>query len=125
MLENLKEQKGRLIFSIVFGIVIIIANNITHGVWNSYINYIDGLFIAGFSLICIGGLSVCGYFGIFDIFSHMGAKRNHNGVKPTLYEYSQMRAEKRKTKPLPFIPYFTVGLFYVLLMIIIYFIFLV
>jgi len=120
MLNNLKEQYVKCIFTFIYGIIIIIINNLSYGMWDSIFVYINGLFVAGFSLLCFGGLSVCAYFGTFDIFTHLGAKRGPNGVKPTLYEHSEALKEKRSKKPLPFIPYFVIGAIYIIIMFILY-----
>ncbi|HRF70273.1 MAG TPA: hypothetical protein PKV66_02455, partial [Candidatus Pelethenecus sp.] len=42
---------------VIYGIVIIVVYN-SFREWSKLVNYIDAIFIAGFSLVCIGGLSI-------------------------------------------------------------------
>ena len=78
------------------------------------INYIDGLFIGGFFLICLSGLSLISYYGGFDIFSYVAyGKRKYNNC--TLYDYSQIQKNSKDKKGAKkfFIPYLVVGLIFV------------
>ncbi len=118
MITNLKQYWLKYVLCLIYGIIILIVNNSIQGVWNAVVVYANGAFIAGASLLCYGGLSICSLFGAYDIFTYMGARRNERGVKPSLYEYSQMKKEKRKEKKLAFVPYFVVGGFYLIVMII-------
>lgn len=104
-------SRTRYAISAVFALLIVLLKLLTAGKFSSLQTYSDGFFIAGLLLICGGGLSVVNYFGGFDIFSCMFAKRDAEGHKPTLQEFSEMKAEKRKSNPFVFIPYFTVGIF--------------
>ncbi len=104
-------SRTRYAISAVFALLIVLLKLLTAGKFSSLQTYSDGFFIAGLLLICGGGLSVVNYFGGFDIFSCMFAKRDAEGHKPTLQEFSEMKAEKRKSNPFVFIPYFTVGFF--------------
>ena len=105
----------KYIISFVFGIVVLGIKMIIDNSATSLLTYTNGTFIGGFMLICFGGLSVINYFGGFDIFQVMVAKKGENGKKPTLNEFSQMKAEKRKKNKYVFVPYFTVGGFYLLI----------
>lgn len=104
-------SRTRYAISAGFALLIVLLKLLTAGKFSSLQTYSDGFFIAGLLLICGGGLSVVNYFGGFDIFSCMFAKRDAEGHKPTLQEFSEMKAEKRKSNPFVFIPYFTVGFF--------------
>lgn len=104
-------SRTRYAISAVFALLIVLLKLLTAGKFSSLQTYSDGFFIAGLLLICGGGLSVVNYFGGFDIFSCMFAKRDAEGHKPTLQEFSEMKAEKRKSNPFVFIPYFTIGFF--------------
>ncbi len=101
---------NRYLFSILIGIILAILNIFFDKGFSSILSYANGTFISGFMLICIGGLSLVNYFGGFDIFSIMFAKRDQYGHKPTLHEYSISKAERRKKYPYVFTPYFIVGL---------------
>lgn len=102
-------SRTRYLISAGFALLIVLLKLFSSGDFTLLRSYSDGFFIAGFFLLCIGGLSVVNYFGGFDIFSCMVAKRDADGHKPTLHEYAQMKAEKRKSNPFVFVPYFTVG----------------
>lgn len=117
MIYNIKQYWLKYILCFLYGIIIMVINNAIQGVWNAVVVYANGAFIAGASLLCYGGLSICSLFGAYDIFTYMGARRNENGVKPSLYEYSLMKKEKRKEKKLAFLAYFVVGALYLIVMI--------
>ena len=99
----------RYLVSVLIGIILALLDVFFDKGFSSIVSYSNGTFISGFMLICIGGLSIVNYFGGFDIFSVMFAKRDQYGHKPTLHEYSVSKAEKRKKYPYVFVPYFTVG----------------
>ena len=104
----------KYVLSFVYGILVLVIFNSLRS-WTILQNYIDGLFIAGFTLVCFGLLSVISYFGGNDIFSYMFARRNERGVKPSYYEYTINKREKRKSKGFSFVPYFVIGAFFILI----------
>ena len=73
------------------------------------INYCNSTFIAGFSLICIGCLSIINNVGGFNLFSYMFAKRNEKGVKEDYYTYTLKNKEKREKREKPYYTYFIIG----------------
>ena len=99
----------RYLFSIVFTIVIVLLYNILRNEWTLIVNYHDSFFIAGLSLVLIGLLSVVDYFGGLDIFRYMFKRKNPDGTKTTLYDFSEERKEKLKTKTYRFVPFMTMG----------------
>lgn len=103
----------KYIILFVIGCLLVLINGFSKG-FDSLIIYADGFFIAGFTLILIGGLSLLNYFGAYDFWSYTFSKRNPNGTKKPLYEYSAERKEKRSRDKMPFGPYFATGLFFVL-----------
>jgi len=107
--EIFLHSKYRYIFSFLSGIIIVIIKLCVDQGFTSLLSYTNGTFIAGFALICLGGLSLVNYFGGFDIFTLMVAKRDADGHKPTLYEHSLAKKEKRKKNKFVFVPYFCVG----------------
>ena len=109
------EMWKKHLFCIIYAIVILVIYNASHDRWDLILYYSDGLFIAGFSLICFGLLSILNYFGAYDIFQHMVAKRGANGVKPSLYEFSEQKRIERKKNKLVFLPYIFVGVILVLI----------
>lgn len=108
----------KYLVSFVYGLFIMALYNIFYTKWVLLIGYIDGFFIAGASLICVGGLSLINYLGGFDIFSYMFSKKQTATGKITFYDYSQNRLEKRKKNKYTFVPYFTVGGLYLIVSII-------
>ena len=107
----------KYIILFVIACLIIVANCFNVG-FDQLIAYIDGTFVAGFALILIGGLSTMNYFGAYDFWSYTFSKRNPNGTRKPLYEYSAEKKEKRSRGNFAFGPYYLVGLFFVLLSII-------
>ena len=101
----LNDHKKRLIISIVYGIIIMIINNLVNS-WDSIIHYCNGAFIAGFSLLCIGGLSTVSYFGGFDMFGYIVRKRPKDGPNESLYDYSMRKNVERKKGVKFFISYY-------------------
>jgi len=99
----------RYLFSIVYTIVIVAVYNLLRDEWTLVVNYHDAFFIAGLSLVLIGLLSIVDYFGGLDIFRYMFRRRNPDGTKITLYDFSENRKEKLKTKTYRFVPFMTVG----------------
>lgn len=108
-------SKIRYIISLIMGLILLLVKLIIDNGFTDLFSYSNGTFIAGLFLICVGGLSVVNYFGFFDIFTLMVAKRDKNGHKPTLYEHSQTKKEKRKKNKFVFIPYFVIGLLYLVI----------
>jgi hypothetical protein len=104
----------------VIACIIVLINGFIKG-FDFLIVYIDGFFIAGISMILVGGLSLLNFFGAYDFWSYTFSKRNPNGTKKPLYEYSIERKEKRNRGNLPFGPYFIVGLLFLIISIILFF----
>ncbi|MDE6947732.1 MAG: DUF3899 domain-containing protein [Anaeroplasmataceae bacterium] len=102
---------------VIYGIVIIVVYN-SFREWSKLVNYIDAIFIAGFSLVCIGGLSIVNNLGTFDIFTHMFVRSKENQPKPSLYEYSNSKKEKRYKNRFYCIPYFVLGVLYIIISVI-------
>lgn len=120
MLENLKKYYLKYIASLLIGVGILCINNIIQNNWTNILAYVDGAFIAGMTLICVGGLSVCSYYGAYDVFAYMFVKKYPNGTKPSLYEFSEDRKENRKKIKGKFIPYFLFGGVFLCLALILY-----
>ncbi len=111
----------RYLLSFLFVVLVVVTYNITNG-WNKMINYIDALFIAGFALICVSGLSIVTYFGAFDIFTHFFAKPKENNKKPSFYEYSIEKSNSRKEHKFNFVPYAVIGFFFIVLSIVLFYV---
>ena len=73
------------------------------------IAYSNSLFLGGVLLISIGLLSLVDYNGGYDIFRFMFVRKNPDGTKQTLRDYSETRKEKIKNKKYYFVPYILVG----------------
>ena len=120
MLENLKKYYLKYIIALIIGIGILCLNNIIKERWDLIIYYLDGSFISGMTLICVGGLSLCSYYGAYDVFSYMFTKKLPDGTKPSLYEFSEERKENRKKIKGKFIPYFAIGSVFLITALILY-----
>ena len=77
-------------------------------------SYQDAFFIAGAVLVVTGGLSFVTYFGGFDIFVYGFMSFNPNRRYKDLYEYSEAKKEKRRSKSIPFMPYIVIGVIYII-----------
>lgn len=101
----------RYLICFLYGILIIVIYNSLRN-WDTLLHYIDGLFIAGASLICIGGLSIVNSLGTFDVFSHLFAKGKDGNPKPTFAEYVESNKVKHQKNRFHCVPYFVFGLLY-------------
>lgn len=98
----------------VYGILVIVIYNAVNGYWTLPFLYCDGAFIAGGSLVCIAGLSLCTNLGAFDIFTFMGAKKRTVSGKVTFYDYSEKKKEQRKVKRFNWVPYLIAGIIFII-----------
>ena len=108
----------KYIFCLLYGIIIIVINNLIHASFTGLLCYSDGCFIAGLSLLCFGGLSIVNNLGAFDIFSYMFVKKDEHGFKKPFFDYCEGKKESRSKKKYASIPYFITGFFYIILSII-------
>ena len=92
------------------GAAILILNLALNG-FNKPINYMNGLFIAGFALICIGGLSVLSYLGAYDFFSYAFYRKK---ASMDYMDYIKQKEMKRKNSVLPYTAYFIIGGIFIL-----------
>lgn len=99
----------RYLASLIVMALIVVIYNLLRGEWSLIVNYHNSFFLAGMFLILIGLLSLVDFYGGFDIFRYMFVRKNLDGTKITLYEYSEDRKEKVKIKKYYFIPYVVVG----------------
>lgn len=109
----------RLVACLIFGIIIVIINNATHGTFTSLFQYSNGLFIGGAILFLFGLLTVVNYFGGLDIFSYMFRARKTDGHRESLYDYSERKKVERKPAAFNFIDYLIVGTIFMIVAIII------
>ena len=108
-------------YLVCLGIMLIIPviYNLLRNEWDLIINYMDSFFLAGLVLILVGMLSIVDYFGGLDIFRYIFIKRNPDGSKKTLYDFSEGRKEKIKDDKYRFTPYMVVGVISILISVII------
>jgi len=102
-------HRNRLIFCVIYTIVIVSIYNFVNASWQSVIGYCNGLFISGFSLVCFGCLSIINRFGGFEIFSYLFARKNTATGKEDLYTYSTRKRDERYKKGKVYLPYFIIG----------------
>ena len=101
----------RYISAIILGLTILLLNLWSKGS-DQTINYMDGLFIAGFAILCIGGLSVLNYFGAYDFFSYAFYRKK---ASMDYHEFVGQKETNRKNRNIPFGPYFVVGILFILI----------
>lgn len=121
-MDFLKHNWVKMLICFLYGILIIAIYNIVNNSWTMLINYCNSSFIGGFSLICIGGLSIINNIGGFNMFSYIFAKRNEKGVRDDYYTYTLKNKEKREKKEKPFYTYFIMGVFFIIVSAILLFI---
>lgn len=97
--------------AVFLGTAIFLANLWING-FHIAINYMNGLFIAGFSLLCIGGLSTLNYFGAYDFFTYAFYRKK---ASMEYYNYIEQKQTKRKNNNIPFGPYFLIGVIFILI----------
>ena len=85
--------------------------------FQTLIYYIDAFSIAGFIVFLWGALSLIAYFGGFDTIRYGFAsfRRGSRSKYEDLYDYSVQKKEERKQGNLTFMPYFTVGIIFIIL----------
>lgn len=124
--EFIRRNWIRFVVALALGLLVLLANLIIqtgNGSWSHLVFYVDGTFIGGAVLILFSLLVVVNIFGAFDIFSYMFArKRLEDGRKEDLYEYSTRKKEQRSKHKLVFLPYLSVGMSFLLISLILYFI---
>lgn len=107
-----KKHWIRLLSFIIYGALIIIIYNAMRSDFISLINYANASFIAGITLILMGGLSIVNYFGGLDIYSYMFLAKRKDGKKEALYDYSLRKKEQRRPHALYFLDYFYIGIIF-------------
>lgn len=95
--------------SFIYSVLVLIIYNSIKG-WGQLLPYCDALFFGGFSLVCVGILSLVTKSGGFDMFSYMFARKDSSGVKPSYYDYTKKNEDRRKGQAIKSIPYFVIGL---------------
>lgn len=110
-------KKYILLFFISLGLVLL---GLSLNGFDVPIYYVNSFFFAGFAMVCIGGLSIINYFGGYDFMSYAFSKRNPDGTRVEYSAYISNKIEKRKTKTLPFGPYFVIGALFTLVSFLIY-----
>ncbi len=103
------QHRNRLIFCILYTIVVLSIYNFVNHSWQSVLGYCDGLFISGFSLVCFGCLSLINRLGGLEIFSYLFARKTTTTGKEDLYTYSTRKKEERSKKGKVYLPYFIIG----------------
>lgn len=82
----------------------------------------DGLSIGGAVVVILGGLMTTAYFGSFDYFKYSFGrvfqyKKNKN---VSFNEYIDLQTTKRSAEGLYFVPYYLIGILYIVVALIVY-----
>ena len=99
----------RYVVSFVIILGVMIAYNCING-WGHLVNYSNGFFISGGIVIALGLFSMLDYYGFFNMARWIFVRRDAEGHKKALYEYSEERTEKLKNKKYRFFPYLFIGI---------------
>lgn len=110
----------RYLITLLLGAAIVITYLYLKG-FDIIINYINGFFISGFALLCIGGLSLLSFFGAYDFFSYAFYRKK---ASQSFNEYVEKKELKRKGNNLTCGPYFGLGLILVIISLILQVVFL-
>jgi hypothetical protein len=118
-------SKYRYLFSLLFALVGIAAYFLLNeeNQKQPILAIANSTFIVGFVLILVGGLSILSNLGAFDIYSYQFKRKGTGANRYTLYDHQQKRIEQSKGKQFNFVPYMTVGLFFVIISAIFTFVF--
>ena len=108
----------KYLLCLLYGILIYTLYCSLREMWFTLFSFQDATFITGLSLLCIGGLSTLNYFGAYDFWGYTFSKRDQNGKRMPISDYTEQKRIKRKKGKYPFGPYYAAGLFYLLISII-------
>ena len=104
-----------MLISFVIGLVVLVIYNVVRGNWILLINYCNGAFIAGFSLLLIAMLTIVSDSGGFYIFSYFFArKKDEQNHVEDFYEYQERRKQNREQHRFTWLPFVIVGGFFLL-----------
>ncbi len=94
-------------FCVVLALIVLILKGFRHRV-----NYVDALTISGAVTFLIGMLMLVWYYGAFDTFGFAFTNifRDPGKRFKSLYDYCEIKTEKRRKGGYVFMPYITVGL---------------
>lgn len=107
--RNFIHSPIKYIIIAVLAIIIFLANLIMNG-FDYYVYYIDGVQIAGLSIIFIGCLSLLGHCGAYDFWGYTFSKKQLDGRRIDISEYLEQKRLRKRGKHLPFPPYFLSGI---------------
>ena len=123
VLDFFIENWIRLVASFVFGAAVMVIFVAIKQNWSVVINYVNGLFLAGFLLFAFGVLIILTGFGSFNMFTfYFNRKKKDNGYKENYYEYTQRKEIERSKYKKIFLPYLIIGTLYILISVVLYFI---
>lgn len=108
----------KYITALIAGLFIILIYLALNG-FSSYYNYCDAVGTAGGVVFFLGGLSLVSFLGAFDMFGYGFSVvfRHHEGYHDFI-DYGEKKKAKRKKLNFPYIPYFVVGIFYLIIFIV-------
>ena len=106
---NFLHSLVKYIIIAMLAVIIVLGNLLMNG-FNYYHYYVDGVQIAGLVIIFIGGLSMLGYYGAYDFWGYTFSKKQLDGRRIDINEYLEHKRIKKRSKHLPFPPYFLCGI---------------
>jgi len=121
--DILLHSPKRYIFSFVAGILIVVLYNLLRDEWDILVNYQEAFSIAGFSIFFFGLLVLLSQFGAFDLWMYVFSKKKIvNGKKQIYSEFANEKMVVRSRAKLIFVPYLIIGLVFILVSLIWFFI---
>ena len=107
--RNFLHSPIKYIIIAIVAIIIVLGNLFMNG-FDYYIYYIDGVQVAALAIIFIGGLSFLGHCGAYDFWGYTISRKQAEGKKIEITDYLEQKKAKRRTKYLPYPPYFLSGI---------------
>ncbi len=111
--NNISKFYGKYIVSFILGLVLTIIYLINNG-FSYYINYVNGISIAGLVILFLSLLSLVTSFGAFDFFNYSFVKVFNRTKYKHMNDFLEDKRIYREKNKFGFVPYVIVGLLYII-----------
>lgn len=92
--------------------------------YNNIVSYCDAAFVVGFVFVSVGIISLLSSAGAFDTFGYsinaLARKKEQAKQYDDLYDYVEKKKEKRKGNKYNSVPYFVVGIFWIIISLVLF-----
>ncbi len=111
-LQSPKRYIAAVVFSVLLAVVVLILKG-----FRLRVNYVDAFTISGAVTFLIGMLMLVWYYGAFDTFGYAFTNifRDPGKRYKSLYDYCEIKTEKRQKGGYVFMPFIAVGLAFLLI----------